>query len=82
MNLSLTDAAERVLRERSPGAPMSYRTITELAIELGLITPGGATPEASMNASLNMEIRRREEGGRPQRFRAHCQKENVCAELL
>lgn len=50
---------------------MHYRRITELAIAEGLITPGGSTPEASVNASINMEIRRRENGGRGQRFRSH-----------
>lgn len=71
MVMSLTDAAERVLREHSPGAPMHYRAITEMAISRGFIVPGGSTPEASLNASINMEIRRREQGGRAQRFRAH-----------
>ncbi len=66
MGMSLTDAAERVLRDHSPGAPMHYRAITDLAISEGLITPGGSTPEASLNAAINMEIRRREQAGRAQ----------------
>lgn len=50
---------------------MHYRTITDRAISEGLIRPGGSTPEASLNASINMELRRRQQAGRAQRFRAH-----------
>lgn len=71
MEMSLTEAAERVLREHSPGAPMHYRAITALAVSEALIAPGGSTPEASMNAAIDMEIRRREQAGRAQRFRPH-----------
>lgn len=52
MAISMTDAAERVLREQSRGAPMHYRKITELAIEHALIAPEGLTPEASLNAAI------------------------------
>ena len=51
VTLSMTDAAEHVLREQSRGAPMHYRRITELAVEGGLIVPGGSTPEASLVGS-------------------------------
>ncbi len=71
MTVSLTDAAEQILKRHSPGAPMHYRRITEHAIGENLVSPGGATPEASMNASINQEIQRREAAGRAQRFRAH-----------
>lgn len=69
--VSYTDAAEQVLRNTSPGAPLHYRDLTARAIEAGLVKPGGSTPEASMNASINMEIRRRSDTSRAQRFRAH-----------
>jgi len=70
VRMSYTDAAEEVLRRFGRGAPMHYRRITELAIENGLIEPGGTTPEASMNASINQEIKRRERQSEDQRFRA------------
>lgn len=50
---------------------MHYRAITDLAISQGLINPGGFTPQASLNAGINMEIRRRAQAGRTQRFRPH-----------
>lgn len=71
MPLSMTDAAERVLRENSLGAPMHYRRITELAIERQLIVPGGLTPEASLNAAVTTEIKRRTTIDREQRFVSH-----------
>jgi hypothetical protein len=66
--MTMTDAAERVLREHSRGAPMHYRRITELAVEHGWILPGGATPEASVNAAVTSEIKRRSIADREQRF--------------
>ncbi len=47
---------------------MHYRLITELAIEAGLITPQGLTPEASMNAAMTTDIRRRLDLGGDERF--------------
>jgi restriction endonuclease Mrr len=70
-SLSFADAAEAVLREHSKGAPMHYRRITELATSHGLISPGGLTPEASLNAAITQEIKRRDAADREQRFRAH-----------
>ena len=67
----MTDAAERVLREHSLGAPMHYRRITELAIEHQLVVPGGLTPEASLNAAITTEIKRRSAIDREQRFAAY-----------
>lgn len=58
--LTYTDAAEEVLVRHSKGAPMHYRKLTALAIDEGLIRPGGKTPEASMNASMTQEIKRRD----------------------
>jgi hypothetical protein len=68
--LSFADAAEAVLREHSKGAPVHYRGITELAISQGLISPGGLTPEASLNAAITQDIKRRDAADREQRFRA------------
>jgi hypothetical protein len=50
---------------------MHYRRITELAVERGLFVPGGLTPEASMNAGITTEIKRRAASDREQRFVAH-----------
>ncbi len=71
MAISMSDAVESVLRSHSKGAPMHYRRITDLAIEDGLIDPQGLTPEASMNAAITQDIKRRSATGREQRFRAH-----------
>jgi Restriction endonuclease/HB1, ASXL, restriction endonuclease HTH domain len=69
--LSFADAAEAVLREHSKGAPMHYRRITELAISHALISPGGLTPDASLNAAITQEIKRRDAADREQRFRPY-----------
>jgi hypothetical protein len=50
---------------------MHYRAITELAIDEGLIDPRGLTPEASMNAAITQDIKRKSSSGRQQRFRSH-----------
>src|SRR4030095_8426548 len=71
VTLSLADAAEAILRSHSKGAPMHYRRITELAILQRLILPRGLTPEASLNAAITQEIKRREAASQDQRFRAH-----------
>lgn len=65
--MGLADAAEQVLGEAG-GGPLHYRDITERAVELGLITPGGATPWLSMNAAIHVDNRRREARGELPRF--------------
>jgi restriction system protein len=67
--LTYLQAAETVLKQHSPGAPMHYRKITQLAIQDGVLQPGGPTPEATMVAQLSTEIKSRDAAGRPQRFR-------------
>jgi hypothetical protein len=69
--MSFADAAEAELREHSKRAPMHYRRITELAISHRLISSGGLTPEASLNAAITQEIKRRDAADREQRFRAY-----------
>lgn len=69
--MSMSDAAELVLRQHSVGAPMHYRRITELAVEHRYIAPGGLTPEASLNAAITTEIKRRNASDSEQRFMAH-----------
>jgi restriction system protein len=67
---SLADVAEEILLGHSKGAPMHYRRLTEIGIDAGLITPGGLTPEASVNAAITQDIRRRAASSAPQRFRS------------
>ena len=62
---TVNDASSRVTLS------MHYRRITELAIEQGLIKPQGLTPEASVNAALTQDIKRRNAAEREQRFRSH-----------
>ena len=67
--LTFLQAAEEVLRSHSPGAPLHFRKITELAQQDGLITTQGLTPDATMGAQLYSDIKRRAGSGKPQRFR-------------
>jgi restriction system protein len=66
--LSFTDAAERVLDQFGERQPMHYREITDKAIDLGLIRTKGATPEASLNAQIGVEIDRQTRRGAIPRF--------------
>jgi len=69
--MSFIDAAEAVLRDHANGSPMHYKKVTEVAIEKGLINPGGPTPEASMVAVITTDIKKRAAKGSTQRFRAY-----------
>jgi hypothetical protein len=64
-------AAEEVLRRHSPGAPLHYIRITEVALGDGLIETRGATPAQTMNAQINIDIQRRSRLGQAPRFRAY-----------
>ncbi|MCK9486080.1 MAG: HTH domain-containing protein [Dehalococcoidia bacterium] len=68
--MSFSDAAEHILRE-SGGQPMHYETITELALDQGLIQTTGLTPAATMYSVIYAENRRREARGQPPRFVMH-----------
>lgn len=65
--MGLADIAEQVLREAG-GGPLHYREITERATNAGLVTPGGETPWASINAAMGVDNRRREARGELPRF--------------
>lgn len=39
--------------------PLHYKEITRLALEQGILETEGATPDASMNAQIVMEIKRK-----------------------
>jgi hypothetical protein len=68
--MSFLDAAEDVLRRSPEHAPMHYRAITRQALEEGLVSSAGATPEATMRAQIGVENRRRESRGQRPRFLA------------
>lgn len=63
--MNLAEAALKILTEHASGRPMHYRQITDLAVAGGLVKPRGLTPEASMNAAITTDIRRRADLGEP-----------------
>ncbi len=56
-NLSFKEAARAVLT--AADEPLSYREITRRALDLGLLTTEGKTPEASVNARMSVDISRK-----------------------
>lgn len=54
MNKFKTSAVEVLRKEKKP---LHYKEITRLALERGLLTTEGATPEASMNAQIIVDIK-------------------------
>lgn len=66
--MSFTDAAELVLTQFGNGNPMHYRTITDKALELGLVMTSGQTPAATLNAAIVNEIARDLKRGDTSRF--------------
>ena len=68
---SFTNAAEKVLEEFGKGEPMHYRDITKKALEMGLLTTEGKTPEATMYAQIISEIKRYRARGEQPRFVQH-----------
>lgn len=66
--MSFTDAAELVLTQYGNGKPMHYRTITDKALELGLVATSGQTPAATLNAAVINEISRDQKRGDTPRF--------------
>ncbi|MGI8790635.1 MAG: restriction endonuclease [Actinomycetota bacterium] len=68
---SLRSAAETVLKDYTDGRPLHFREITKTALEKGLISPKGLTPEASMAAALSTDVKKGGEKGAGPRFRAY-----------
>lgn len=66
--VSFADAAERVLDEVASKRPMHYRTITQKAIELGLVRTEGRTPEAALYVGMRNDIDRASKRGETPRF--------------
>lgn len=56
MGTSYYEAGVQVLR--SAQHPLTVREITTRAIEVGLITPAGRTPDATMSAALYVHARK------------------------
>lgn len=54
MNKFKTSAVEVLKKEKKP---LHYKDITRFALERGLLTTEGATPEASMNAQIIVDIK-------------------------
>ncbi|MEA2576278.1 MAG: restriction system protein, partial [Chloroflexia bacterium] len=66
--ISFTDAAEQVLNQYGSKVPMHYRDITRKAIDLGLISTRGQTPDQTMYAQILTEIDRYKKRGEVARF--------------
>lgn len=67
-SLSFTDAAERVLDSQPDARPMHYRLMTQRALDLGLISTHGLTPEATMYSQILSEMQRKTRRGMVPRF--------------
>jgi len=68
---SFAQADEQVLERYGAKRAMHYRDITQKALELGLISTAGQTPEASLYAQVLTDIARRTRRGEPPRFVKH-----------
>lgn len=64
--MTFLDAAYKILIQA--GHPLHYREIIRRALKQGLIESRGKTPEATLNAQLNVSIKRADEGGPPSLF--------------
>ena len=69
--LSFTDAAEQILLQSLSREPLHYSTITELALDQGLIRTEVAPPSATMYSVILSEIRRCDARGESPRFVQH-----------
>lgn len=58
MNKFKTSAIEILKQERKP---LHYKEITRLALEAGILETEGATPDASMNAQIVMDIKNKKD---------------------
>jgi len=59
MNTFKQSAIEILKKSKTP---LHYTEITRQALELGILQTEGATPEASMNAQISVDIKRNKEG--------------------
>ena len=70
-SLNFTACAQKVLEVLGEKKPMHYRDITTKALEKGWLVTKGKTPELTMNAQVNTEIKRRRNRGDAPRFVQH-----------
>jgi restriction system protein len=66
--MTYLDAAEKVLETKADREPLSYRAITNLAIERGYLTTDGLTPAQTMYVQLMTDVKRRHERADEARF--------------
>ena len=66
--VSLTDAAERVLRQNDGHEPLHFREIARRMLDLGLVATRAVTPAHTLRIAISDEIRRRQDSNQPQRF--------------
>ena len=69
--LSFADAAKVVLDQYGNKQPMHYVTITQQALQLGLLQTGGQTPQATLQSQIIREIKQRTKRGESPRFVTH-----------
>ncbi len=67
-SMSFLDAAERVLEQSPDKRPMHYKTLTQKALDLGLIATRGQTPDQTMYAQILTDIDRSNQRGEIPRF--------------
>lgn len=66
--LAFADAAEKVLQQFGTKEPMHYKVITQKALNAGLITTHGQTPDQTMYAQILTEIDKDTQRGQVPRF--------------
>ena len=71
MGFSFTDCAQKVLEEFGNKKPMHYKDITKIAIDKSWLYTEGKKPEATMNAMVINEIKRKKNRGEVPRFVQH-----------
>jgi restriction system protein len=66
--MSFLDAAEFILKGQTAKIPLHYKEITERALQSGLLTTAGRTPEMTMYAQILGDIKRMARRGEKSRF--------------
>lgn len=66
--VSLTDAAERILRRTEGHEPLPCREIARRILDLGLVATRAVTPAYTLSAAISAEIHRRQGANQQQRF--------------
>ncbi|MGH2459324.1 MAG: restriction endonuclease [Chloroflexota bacterium] len=69
--LSFLDAAEQILLASGDTTPLHYAEITKRAVQQGLVTTNGLTPEATLRGAVQREIEQAIKQGKTPRFVRH-----------